>query len=78
MWRVLHVGLIAAVPLLLFLLVAWAVWKFQHRRKAGQASRLSAPPPIDPPAGSGPAAASGAALLVFLALGASALCRSRR
>jgi len=61
MWRVLHVGLIAAVPILLFALVAWAVWKFQHRRKVGQASRLSSPPPIAPPS-----AASGAALLILL------------
>jgi hypothetical protein len=73
MWRVLHVGLIAAVPILLCALIAWAVWKFKHRRKVGQASRLSPPPPIHPPASSGPAAASGAALLVLLALGASAL-----
>ena len=48
-----------------FALVAWAVWKFQHRRKAGQASDLSPPPPIVPPAGSGPAAASAAALLAI-------------
>jgi type II secretory pathway pseudopilin PulG len=48
MWRVLHVGMIAAVPLLLFALVAWAVWKYQQRRKAGQASRPSPPPPIAP------------------------------
>jgi type II secretory pathway pseudopilin PulG len=71
MWRVLHVGLIAAVPILLFLLVSWAIWKFQHRRKAGQASRVSPPPPIVPPGGSGPAASTGAVLLVFLALGTS-------
>jgi type II secretory pathway pseudopilin PulG len=73
MWRVLHAGLIAAVPLLLLLLVAWAVWKYQHRRKVRQASRLSPPPPIVPPASGGPATASGAALLVFLALGTSCL-----
>jgi type II secretory pathway pseudopilin PulG len=73
MWRVLHVGLIAAVPLLLGVLMAWAVWKYQHRRKAGQASRPSPPPPIVPRTGSGPAAAAGAALLVLLALGASSL-----
>ena len=70
MWRVLHVGMIAAVPMLLFALVAWAVWRYQHRRKAGPASRLSPPPPIVPPAGSGPAASTGAALLVLLGLGA--------
>jgi len=69
MWRVLHVGLIAAVPLLLFLLVAWAVWKYQRRRKAGPSSYPSAPPPIVPPAGSG----SAAALLLLLAWGASSL-----
>jgi hypothetical protein len=71
MWRVLHVGLIAAVPLLLLLLVAWAVWKFQHRRKVGQASRLSVPPPIAPPTSSGPATSAGVALLILLALGTS-------
>jgi len=68
MWRVLHVGMIAAVPILLFVLVAWAVWKYRHRRQARQASRLSPPPPIVPPGGSGPAAATGAAALIFLAL----------
>lgn len=66
MWRVLHVGLIAAVPILLFALVAWAVWKFQHRRKVGQASRLSPTPPIVPPSGTGPAASADAALLILL------------
>ena len=44
MWRVLHVGLIAAVPILLFLVVAWAVWKFQHRRKAAETSAPYPPP----------------------------------
>jgi type II secretory pathway pseudopilin PulG len=70
MWRVLHLGMIAAVPILLFALVAWALWRYQHRRKAGSASRTSPPPPIVLPAGSGPAASTGAALLVILGLGA--------
>ena len=68
MWRVLHFGMIAAVPILLFALVAWAVWRYQHRRDAGEPSRPSAPPPIVPTAGGGPAASTGAALLVFLAV----------
>jgi type II secretory pathway pseudopilin PulG len=66
MWRVLHVGLIAAVPILLFAFVVWAVWRFQHRGKAEQASHPPSPPPFVPPAGGGHAASSGAALLLFL------------
>jgi prepilin-type processing-associated H-X9-DG protein len=72
MYRVLHFGLIAAVPILLILLVVWAVWKFQHRRKVGQASGLSTPPPYVPPSGSGPAFPPAAALLLFLAFGPGA------
>ncbi|HVM47713.1 MAG TPA: type II secretion system protein [Candidatus Acidoferrum sp.] len=67
MWRVLHVGLIAAVPILLFALVAWAAWKLQRRRRVGEASRLSAPPPIHPHTGGGAATASGTALLLAFA-----------
>src|ERR1035441_8285205 len=63
-------GLIVAVPLLLLLLVIWALRKYRQRRKVGQPSRLSQPPPPIPPT-SGPASVT--ALLVFLALGASAL-----
>jgi type II secretory pathway pseudopilin PulG len=70
MYRQLHVGLIVAVPVLLFLLLVWAWRKYRQRRKAGQASRRSQPPPPIPPT-SGPASVT--ALLVFLALGAAAL-----
>jgi len=70
MYRQLHVGLIAAVPLLLLVLVIWAVRKYQQR-KVGQASRLSQPPSVHPPSASGPASSSAAALLVFFALSAS-------
>ena len=70
MYRQLHVGLIVAMPLLLLLLVIWALRKYRQRRKVGQPSRLSQPPPPIPPA-SGPASVT--ALLVFLALGTSAL-----
>jgi type II secretory pathway pseudopilin PulG len=68
MYRQLHLGLIAAVPLLLLVLVIWAVRKYRQR-KVGPASRLSSPPPVIPPGASGSASAS--ALLVALALGAS-------
>jgi hypothetical protein len=70
MYRQLHLGLIAAVPVLLLVLVIWAVRKYQQRHKVGQASRLTSPPPVNPPT-SGPASSAGAALLVFLALGSS-------
>ena len=55
MWRVLHLCLIAGVPILLFGLVAWAVWKYNQHRKAAEASHSSSPPPIYPATGSGPA-----------------------
>jgi type II secretory pathway pseudopilin PulG len=72
MYRQLHLGLIAAVPVLLLVLLIWAVRKYQQR-KVGQASRLSPPPLVNPPGPSGPASSAGATLLVFLALGASVL-----
>ena len=71
MWRVLHVGLIAALPLLVFLLFAWVVAKYTRRRRATLEPPPSpSPPPIPPVAGSGPAAASAAVLLLLIFLGA--------
>ena len=71
MYRQLHTGLIATVPVLLLVLVLWAVRKYRQR-KAGRPPRPSSSPPSYPPGPGGSASSSAAALLVFLALGAAA------
>ncbi len=38
MWRLLHLGLIAAVPALVLALVAWAAYRFWQRRNAARAA----------------------------------------
>jgi hypothetical protein len=67
-WRLLHLGLIAAVPALPLALIAWAVWRWRQRRKA---ARPPAPPPA-PPADSGAAPAAATALLALFAVAGSA------
>ena len=79
MWRVLHVGLIAAVPMLL--LRARRLGRLEI--PAPPQSRTGVPPvPPSPDSSAQPAAAppppQAAALLLFLALGASAFSGARR
>jgi type II secretory pathway pseudopilin PulG len=65
MWRLLHVGLIVAAPLLLFGLITWVGWQIWLRRKAVAESASPPPPPLGPAAGG--AAPAGAVTLFLLA-----------
>ena len=78
MYRLLHVGLIAAVPVLLFVLVIWAVLEIPAPPQSGTGVPPVRPSPDHSARRSGPASSAGAALLVFLALGASCFSGARR
>src|SRR5678815_4668117 len=69
MWRVLHLGLIVAVPVLVFSLLAWATYRWWRRYQARRATA-----PEVPPAGPNTLGAATALFLVLslLALNASA------
>ena len=71
-WRLLHLGFIAAVPLVVFILIGWAIWRWWQWRKAKQAARQSETPPAIPPTPSGSSTAASVALLAFLLLPAFA------
>jgi hypothetical protein len=70
-WRLLHLGLIAAVPALLLLVSGWAAWSYWRRRQTAQAASASNTPP-PPPVDSGSTPAAGLASIVLLALAAFA------
>ena len=72
MWRLLHVGLIAAVPLLLLLLIAWGIARLWRRRRVGPESH-EGHAPASPRTGSpGASTASAAGLIGLLAILAAA------
>lgn len=68
MWRLLHVGLIAAVPALLLAVVTWAIWRFWQWRKARSLAEPFEAPPGIPPRDGPSTAPSPLALIAFLAL----------
>jgi type II secretory pathway pseudopilin PulG len=70
MWRVLHVGLIVAVPLVIFGLMAWGIYGYWRHRKARRSiTDADEPPTIPPNAGSAPAAVL---ILLTIAIGSFA------
>ncbi len=75
MWRLLHIGLIVAVPAVLLAALAWVTWKFRQRRQARRTSGKGLPPPEPPPqtppGGSGSPVAPAASALALLVLAAS-------
>ena len=64
MWRLLHVGLIVAVPAILLALVCWVTWKIWQRRLAARAASNTTQPPAIPHA---PDALALLTLLAFVA-----------
>lgn len=68
MWRLLHLGLIVAAPVLVFGLTGWIGWQLWQRRKAARSSGSPTdPPPAGPFEGSLPGGGA-VASIVFLAL----------
>ncbi len=65
MWHVLGAAFIVLVPVLLFIGIAYCVWRFRHRR-----DHL---PPTEPPVMGGPAAATITTLLVLLGMFAASI-----
>ncbi|HEY5910286.1 MAG TPA: hypothetical protein VJA21_06740 [Verrucomicrobiae bacterium] len=71
MWRLLHLGLIVAMPSVVAGLATWIGWRAWERWRAARGSHGAQPPPSVPPAGTGAPAA--VTLLTFLAFITAAL-----
>ena len=71
MWRVLHFGLIVAVPLLVLVILVWIARGFWQRRRTRLAASQSVAQPQVPPAATGLTPPATAGLILFLALAVS-------